>query len=89
MKGGTLIIAIRKASSFLGRLLAGCLLSNRALGGTLLHFDEAAPLLVGKNVVESQAGLAGVIMLLFAGGLSLLAVGYVLDSLRSQGLPFR
>lgn len=80
---------IRQAARLLGRICAGCLLSTRALGGTLLDLDETAPALVANNMADPQIKLAGTIMLLFAGGLSLLSIGYVLDSLRSENPPSR
>jgi hypothetical protein len=83
------IDSIRRSPRLLGCILAGCLLNTRALGGTLLAFDETTPLFAVNNMATPQVKLAGAIMLLFAGSLSLLAVGYVVDSVRSEDAPFR
>ncbi|MGC8641915.1 MAG: hypothetical protein ACP5XB_18770 [Isosphaeraceae bacterium] len=84
-----MIVTICQASRHLGRLLAACLLTTRALGGTLLHPDKTAPLFAANNVADPQVKLTGAIILLFAASLLLLAVGHVLDSVRSNNPPFR
>ncbi len=79
-----MIDAIRKALKLLAGIVAICLLSSSSRGGALPKLDEAAPWFAANNVPDPQVKLAGAIMLLFAAGLSLLAVGYVVDSIRSD-----
>jgi hypothetical protein len=84
-----MIDALRKASGLLVQLLAGLLLSASALGGTLHKLDpeHAGHWLLANNAPDPQVRLTGAILVVFAGGLSLLAAGYVADSLRSDRPP--
>jgi hypothetical protein len=74
---------LRKVPGLLGRALTGLLLETGALGDTALDFEELGPWLAANNLPDPAARLAGAIMLLFAGSLSLLVVGYVIDSTRA------
>ena len=75
---------VRKIPGLIGRALAGLLLYNGALGDTVLDFEELGPWIAANNQLDPAARLAGAIMLLFAGSLSLLVVGYVVDSTRAD-----
>jgi hypothetical protein len=72
----------RDIPGLLGRVLAGFLLATRALGDTVLDVEEIGPWLAANNIPDPQFRLAGAIMLLFAGSLSILMVGFVVDSTR-------
>lgn len=69
----------------LGRLLVGATFVTRALGDAVLDAEEIGPFLAPADIAEPQLRLAGAIVLLFAGSLSILAVGYVVDSTRAEG----
>ena len=79
--------AIRLISGILASVIAWCSLLTRAVGGTLLDCHEASPWIGAANVADPQIKLASTILLLFAGGLSLLAIGHVVDSLRTDCSP--
>jgi hypothetical protein len=67
-----------------GRALTGLILHAGAFGDTVLDFEEIGPWLAVNNQPDPAARLAGTIMLLFAGSLSILVVGYVVDSTRED-----
>ena len=75
---------LRKIPGLVGRALTGLLLYTGAFGDTVLDFEELGPWLAANNHARSAARLAGAIMLLFAGSLSILVVGYVVDSTRDD-----
>ncbi len=77
-----MIRSIRAIPGFLGRLLVGTTFVTRVFGDAVLDAEEMGPFVVPNNIPEPQLHLAGAIMLLFAGSLSILAVGYVVDSTR-------
>jgi hypothetical protein len=79
-----MVRTIREIPGLLGKLFLGLTFVTRALGDTVLNLEELTPLLAANNLPEPQLKLAGVIMLLFAGSLSMLAVGYVVDSTRES-----
>jgi hypothetical protein len=77
-----MVRTIRVISRLLGELALGVTFVTRAIGDTVVDIEEMAPFFVPNNVPEPQLRLAGAIMLLFAGCLSMLALGYVVDSTR-------
>ena len=79
--------AICMTSEILASVISWCLLSTRAVGGTLLDCHEAPPWIGVANVADPQIKLTSAILLLFAGSLLLLAIGYVVDSLRTDSSP--
>jgi hypothetical protein len=78
---------LRRLPELLGRLVTGALLTTRAMADAVFDFDEAIPLAVANNVPDPQLKLAGAIIILFAGCLSILVVGYIVDSTRPQEAP--
>jgi hypothetical protein len=74
--------AIRRIPAILGQTVASVLVATRALGDAVLDLEELDPLIVANNLADPQLKLAGAIIMLFAGSLSILVVGYVLDSTR-------
>ena len=74
---------LRRIPGLLGRALTGLLLDAGAYGDTTLDLEELGPWLAANNPADPAARLAGAIMLLFAGSLSILVVGYVIDSTRA------
>jgi hypothetical protein len=72
----------REILGLLGRVLAGVLLATEALGDTVPDVEELGPWLAANNMSDPQLKLAGVIILLFAGSVSILTVGYVVDCTR-------
>jgi hypothetical protein len=72
---------IRKTVGLLGKTLLGLAFVTKSLGDTVFDANEISPFL-GPNAADPQIRLAGAIMLLFAGSLSILAFGYVIDSTR-------
>ena len=60
------------------------MLGTGAFGDTVLDFEELGPWLAANNLPDPAARLAGAIILLFAGSLSILVVGYVVDSTRAN-----
>jgi hypothetical protein len=79
-----MIRQIRAIPALLGRLLVGSTFVTRALGDAVLDAEEMGPLLAPNNIPDPQLHLTGAIMLLFAGSLSIMAVGYVVDSTRDE-----
>jgi hypothetical protein len=77
-----MVRAIREIPRLLGKLFLSVAFVTRAIGDTVHDIDEMAPFLAPINVPEPQLRLTGAIMLLFVGSLSMLAVGYVVDSTR-------
>lgn len=75
----------REIPGLLGRVLAGVLLATEAIGDTVLDVKEMGPWLAANNMPDPQFRLAGAIMLLFAGSVSILVVGYVVDCTRPNG----
>ena len=74
--------AIRRIPAMVGQSFAGVLVATRALGDTVLDLEELEPLIVANNFADPQLKLAGAIIMLFVGSLTILVVGYVLDSTR-------
>jgi hypothetical protein len=74
---------IRAIPGLLGKLLVSTSFVARAFGDAVLDAEEMGPFLAPNNLPEPQLRLAGAIVLLFAGSLSILAVGYVVDSTRA------
>jgi hypothetical protein len=73
----------REIPGLLGRVIAGVLLvATEALGDTVLDVEEMGPWLAANNMPDPHFRLAGAIMLLFAGSVSILVVGYVVDCTR-------
>jgi hypothetical protein len=79
-----MVCTIREIPGLLGKLVLGATFGTTALGDTVLDVGEMAPLLAANNLPDPHLKLAGVIVLLFAGSLSMLAVGYVVDSTRED-----
>jgi hypothetical protein len=79
-----MVRTIREIPRFLGKLFLGLSFVTRALGDTVLDVEEMAPFFAPNNLADPHLNLAGAIMLLFAGSLSMLAVGYVVDSTRDD-----
>ena len=77
-----MIRLIRAIPGLLGKLLVGSTFVTRAFGDAVLDAEEVEPFLALGNIPDPQQRIAGAIMLLFAGSLSILAVGYVVDSTR-------
>ncbi len=76
----------REIPGLLGRVIAGVLLvATEALGDTVLDLEEIDPWLAANNMPDPHFRLAGAIMFLFAGSLSILVAGYVVDCTRSNG----
>jgi hypothetical protein len=75
---------IRAIPRLLGKLFLGVTFVTRAIGDTVHDIDEMSPFLAPINIPEPQLRLTGAIMLLFVGSLSMLAVGYVVDSTRAD-----
>jgi|BogFormECP12_OM1_1039635.scaffolds.fasta_scaffold08482_1 hypothetical protein len=76
----------REIPGLLGRVIAGVLLvATEALGDTVLNVEEIGPWLAANNMPDPHFRLAGAIMLLFAGSVSILVVGYVVDCTRPNG----
>jgi hypothetical protein len=72
----------RDIPGLVSRVFAGVLLATEALGDTVLDVEEIGPWLAANNMPDPQFRLAGAIMLLFAGSVSILVVGYVVDCTR-------
>jgi putative oxidoreductase len=77
-----MIRLIREIPGLLGKILVGTTFVTRAFGDAVLDAEEMGPFLAPNNIPDPQLRLAGAIVLLFAGSLSILAVGYVVDSTR-------
>jgi len=75
-------LKLRKIPGLIGQALTGLLLDTSAFGDTVLNYEELDLWLGANNLADPAARLAGVIVLLFAGCLSILVVGYVVDSTR-------
>lgn len=75
---------LRKVPELLGQALTPLLLNISASGETSLDFEDLGPWLAANNLPDPAARLVGAIVLLFAGSLSLLVVGYVIDSTRAN-----
>ena len=75
----------REIPGLLGRVLAGVLLATEVLGDTVPDLEELGPWLAANNIPDPQFRLAGAIILLFAGSVSILVVGYVVDCTRPNG----
>jgi hypothetical protein len=80
-----MVATIRMIPAALALIFAGLFVGNAALGETTLDLDAMIPRLAPNNVPEPQLMLAGTILMLFAGSLCLLLVGYVVDSTCSAG----
>jgi hypothetical protein len=70
--------------ALLGPLATGVLLITRAMGDVFLDFEEVAPLAIANNGPDPQLQLASAIIILFACSLSILVVGYIVDSTRPE-----
>ena len=79
-----MVRAIRQIPRLLGKLFLSVTFVTRAIGDTVHDIDEMSPFLAPINIPEPQLRLTGAIMLLFVGSLSMLAVGYVVDSTRAD-----
>jgi hypothetical protein len=75
---------LRKIPGLIGPALTGLFLDTGALGDTVLDLEVLGPWIAANNLPDPAARLAGAIMLLFAGSLSILVVGYVVDSTRED-----
>ena len=75
-------IKLREIPGLLGRVLAGVLLATEAFGATVLDVEETGRWLAANNMPDPHFRLASAIMLLFAGSVSILVVGYVIDCTR-------
>ena len=75
----------REIPGLLGRVIAGVLLATEAFGDTVLDVEEMGPWLAANNMPDPHSRLAGAIMLLFVGSVSILVVGYVVDCTRPNG----
>jgi hypothetical protein len=75
---------LRRIPGLVGRALAGLVLHTGAFGETFVDLEELGPWLAANNQPDPATRLASAIMLLFAGSLSLLVVGYVVDSTRTD-----
>jgi hypothetical protein len=73
---------IREISGLLGKIFLSFIFANNACADTVFNARGMAPMLGPNNAADPQVKLAGAIMLLFAGSLSILAFGYVFDSTR-------
>jgi hypothetical protein len=80
-----MVATFRKIPAALVPILAGLFLGTAAVAGTTPNLYEIGPRLAANNVPEPQLMLAGTIMILFAGSLCLLVLGYVVDSTRAAG----
>ena len=78
-----MVRAIRAIPRLLGKLFLSVTFVTRAIGDTVHDIDEMSPFLAPINIPEPQLRLTGAIMLLFVGSLSMLAVGYIVDSTRA------
>ena len=79
-----MIRLIRAIPGLVGKLLVGTTFVTRAFGDAVLDAEEVGRSWRPRNIPDPQLRLAGAIMLLFAGSLSILAVGYVVDSTRDE-----
>lgn len=75
-------VAFRRLPGVVARMVAGLLLAHPAAASVVLDAEEAAPAFLARNVPDPQLGLTLAIVLLFAGSLTILLVGYVADSTR-------
>lgn len=75
-------VAIRRMIRPLGKLAAGLAVANRALGALVPDLEEVVPVLAANNVVDQRLELIDAIMILFAGSLTILFLGYVAESTR-------
>jgi hypothetical protein len=79
-----MVCTFRDILGLLGRVLAGVFVATGAVGDMVLDVEEIAPFIAANNMPDPQFRLVGAIMLLFAGSLSILVVGYVVDSTRAD-----
>jgi hypothetical protein len=79
-----MVHAIRQIPRLLGRLFVSVTFVTRAIGDTVHDIEEMSPFLAPINIPEPQLRLTGAIVLLFVGSLSMLAVGYIVDSTRAD-----
>jgi hypothetical protein len=78
---------VRRLPGVVWNVIAGLMLANRALGAMILEAEETDPLLPVNKLADPQLELAGAIMILFAGSLAILLVGYVSDATRVIDRP--
>jgi hypothetical protein len=74
---------IRNLPGVMGKMITGFLLGNRAIGAMVLDAEEIVPGVLANKLPDPQLELAGAIMILFAGSLTILLIGYVSDSSRA------
>jgi hypothetical protein len=78
---------LRGLPGLIGRMFVGLILVNQAMGDMVLDPEEMSPLMMVNNLPDPQFKLAGAILLLFTGSLSILVVGYVVDTTRVIDQP--
>jgi hypothetical protein len=78
---------IRSIPGLLARLASGTLITTKAMASVFLGYEEVAPLAIANNVADPQLKLASAIIILFAGSLLILIVGYIVDSTRPEESP--
>jgi hypothetical protein len=83
-EGRPMVRVIREIPKLLGKLFLSVTFVTRAIGDTVHDIEEMSPFLAPMNIPEPQLRLTGAILLLFVGSLSMLAVGYVVDSTRAD-----
>ncbi len=82
-----MVARLRDLPWLVSRILAGVLATTEAFGDTVLDVEELGPWLAANNLPDPQFRLAGALILLFAGSVSILVVGYVVDCTRPGTHP--
>jgi hypothetical protein len=84
-----MIVGLDRAPGCLAPILTALLMGPSLLGGTLAQPgpELAAPWALANNGPDPQVRLAGAIVMIFVGCLALLALGHVVDSIRSANPP--
>jgi hypothetical protein len=78
---------LRWLPGLLAWLVIGAMTTTKVLAGVVLDLEKAAPLAAVNNVPDPNLKLASAIIILFSGCLSILFIGYIIDSIRPGEKP--